>query len=42
MQIDGKTVIATNLGDHYVQVDPKGQISVSPHAKHGFPIGPKT
>lgn len=41
-EIDGKTVIATNLGGQYVEVDPKGRISVSPHAKNSFPVGVKT
>lgn len=41
-QIDGKNIVVTDLSGQYIEVDPKGKISVSPHAKNSFPIGPKT
>lgn len=42
MELDGKTVVATDLGGHYIEVDPKRQISISANAKNSYPVGPQT
>lgn len=42
MDLDGKPAIVTDHGGYFIDVDPKQQISVSPHAKNSFVVGPKT
>lgn len=42
MELNGKPTIVTNHGGYFIDVDAKQQISVSPHAKSSFPVGPKT
>lgn len=42
MDLDGKPTIVTDNGGYFIDVDANQQISVSPHAKSSFPVGPKT
>jgi hypothetical protein len=42
MEINGTLTIATDNGGYFIDVDSKQQISVSPHAKSSFAVGPKT
>lgn len=42
MELDGTPTIVTDQGGWFIDVDAKQQISVSPHAKNSFPVGPKT
>lgn len=37
----GPTIV-TDHGGYFIDVDPNQKISVTPHAKNSFPIGPKT
>ncbi len=42
MDINGTLSIATDNGGYFIDVDSKQQISVTPHAKSSFAVGPKT
>ncbi len=39
---DGHPAIVTDHGGYFIDVDANQKISVTPHAKNSFPIGPKT
>lgn len=39
---EGQPAIVTDHGGYFIDVDPNQKISVTPHAKNSFPIGPKT
>jgi hypothetical protein len=42
MEMNGNQTVVTDNGGYFIDVDAQQQISVSPHAKNSFPIGPKT
>jgi hypothetical protein len=42
MAVGGKPTIVTDHGGYFIDVDAQQQISVSPHARNSFPVGPKT
>jgi len=42
MAVGGKPTIVTDHGGYFIDVNAQQQISVSPHARNSFPVGPKT
>lgn len=42
MEVGGKPTVVTDHGGYFIDVDAQQQISVSPHARNSFPVGPKT
>ncbi len=42
MELNSKSTIVTDHGGYFIDVDANQAISVSPHAKNSFSIGPKT